>query len=386
MSEEYRKYDGYDEMEDDGLNIDWMDILTKILKSWKFILIFCIIFGILGIISALNMKRQWSTTITLAPELTQRTSGSLSSITSLLGMGNVQLGSTTDALNISLFPEISQSTPFLVNLFDVELTSYVSPEDAEQGVKPMVTTVYDHFSGADKPKKGLSKLLSKIMGGEEEVEETGPVDPTMLTRKQNAVVTALRSSVNASVDTKTGVTSISVVTDDKNMTRQLADTVCKALQTYFTEYRTKKAVDDYNHYVKLADEAKVEWEKAQAAYAASVDYDRNVILQSVNSEKQRLQTEANIASQIYSQMAQQRELAKAKIQEDKPVYAVIQPASAPVSPANSRKTRVLIFGFLGFVLSCAWAGIGRDLWNNLMTSLKEAMKKDEEKTPEIEAK
>ncbi|MBQ6578208.1 MAG: hypothetical protein IJL91_10815 [Bacteroidales bacterium] len=389
MSEGYSKYDDYDEyddLSDEGLHIDWMGIVIKMLKEWKVILLFCVVFGILGIFSALIMKREWRSTATLAPEVQQRSSSSaLSSITSMLGMGNVQLAAGTDALNISLFPTICRSTPFLVGLFDVELTSYVSPVDQFKGVDPKVTTVFDHFSRADDPnyKPSLMSRVKKFLSKEEEIElPEMPTDPTQLNSIEYKVVELLRDCITADVDSKTGVTTISVITDDKMMSRQLADTVCKALQTYFVEYRTKKAKDDYEHYVKLADEAKANWEKAQAAYAASVDSDRNVILQSVTSEKQRLQTEANIASQIYSQMAQQRELARAKIQEEKPVYAVIQPASLAKYPVHSKKKRVLIVGFLGFLLGCCWTGFGKDLWKSFHSSLKGAMTKKEDEPVE----
>ena len=385
MSEEYRKYDDfdeYDDLSDEGLHIDWMGIIAKMLKGWKFILIFTFIFGVLGIISALTMKREWSTTVTLAPEVQQRTnSSSLNSLASMLGMGNAQLAAGTDALNISLFPTICKSTPFLVSLFDVELTRPATAEEKEAGITPKPVTLYDHITGADRPQK--KSLLDRIFGKEEVVEPEGPVNPTSLTRKQSAVVGYLRSNVTASVDSKTGVTSISVVTDNRYYSQQLADTVCKALQTYFVDYRTQKARDDYKHYVQLAEDAKADWEKAQAAYAASVDSDRNVILQAATSERQRLQTEVNVTGQIYSQMAQQRELAKAKIQEEKPVYAVIQPASVPIHPTSSKKTRVLIFGFIGAFLSCCWAGFGKDLWKSFMSSLKESLKKDPEKEKEL---
>ncbi len=390
MSEEYRKYDDfdeYDDLSDEGLHIDWMGIVAKVLKGWKVILIFCVVFGILGIISALTMKTEWRSSATLAPEVQQRTSNSsaLSSITSMLGMNNAQLAAGTDALNISLFPTICKSTPFLVSLFDVELQSYVSPVARYKGVEPKVTTVYDHFSGLDDPnyKPSLKSRIKKLFKKEEDIELPDmPTDPTQLNSVEYYVASLLRESITSSVDSKTGVTTISVVTDDKMMSMMLADTVCKSLQNYFSDYRTKKAKADYEHLVKLADEAKANWEKAQAAYAASVDSDRNVILQSVTSEKQRLQTEANIASQIYSQMAQQRELARAKIQEDKPVFAVIQPASLAKYPEDSKKKRVLIFGFLGFFLGCCWTGFGKDLWNSFHSSLKGAMTKKEDELSE----
>lgn len=358
----------YQESYDDEFEIDWMGILTKLLKHWKQIILIGFIFGCLGVVSALLMKRTYNVTMTLAPELQSRSSSSLSSLTNMLGLGGATLGNTTDAMNITLFPEISHSTPFLAALLDVPLTSYVSPKQAEEGVQPKHTTVYKHLSGEDKPNYKPKK---------NEKPYTGVDDPTELTTKQAAVVKKLSQCIGAEVDKKTGVTTITVTMDDRMMAKQLADTVCTRLQVYVSNYRTKKATDDYNYYVMLADEAHEELVKAQAAYARSVDYDRSVILQSGTAEKDRLREEASLANQIYSQMAQQRELARAKIQEEKPVYAVVQPATLPQRPVNSRAKRVLIWGFVGGFLAVAWYGFGQDFMKKFRTDVKEKM--DEEK-------
>ena len=354
--------------QDDELEIDWKGILSNLLNHWKQIVLIGFLFGCLGVVSALLMPRQYRVTMTLAPESQSRTGGNISSITSMLGLGG-SVSSGSDAMNISLFPEICQSTPFLVSLLDVPLTSYVSEKQREAGVEPMQTTVYKHFSGEDKPNYKPKK---------NEKPYTGVEDPTELTSKQAAVVRALAHSVNASVDNKTGITIISVVTDDRLMSKQLTDTVCNRLQAYIAAYRTKKATADYEYYVMLADEAHDKLVKAQAAYARSVDYDRSVILQGATAQKDRLREEVNLASQIYSQMAQQRELARAKIQEEKPVYAVVQPAVLPQSPINSRTRRVLVWAFVGGFLAVAWYGFGAVLWKKMRSDVKEIKEEKEQ--------
>ena len=360
----------------DEFEIDWMGILSKLLKHWKQIFLISFIFGVLGIVSALNMTRRYNVTMTLAPEVSNRSSSSLSSITSMLGLSGASVGSTTDAMNITLFPEICHSTPFLAALLDVPLTSYVSEKQKEAGVQPMQTTVYRHLSGEDKEKKGLSKWLASLKKEKEEKPYTGVEDPTELTPKQARVVKALAQSVSAEVDKKTGVTTISVIMDDRMMAKQLADTVCTRLQVYVSNYRTKKALADYQYYVMLADEAHEELVQKQNAYARSVDYDRSVFLQSAQSEKERLRSEASLANEIYSQMAQQRELARAKIQEEKPVYAVVQPAVLPQQAMNSRAKRVLIWGFVGLFLSLAWYGFGADFLKKMRSDVKEKMEEE----------
>ena len=360
----------------DELEIDWIGIFSKLLKHWKQIFLISFIFGVLGIVSALTMTRKYNVTMTLAPEIANRTNSSLSSITSMLGLNGVALNPGTDAMSITLFPEICQSTPFLAALLDVPLTSYVSEKQQEEGVQPIQTTVYKHFSGEDKEKKGLSKWLESLKKEKDEKPYTGVVDATELPSKQAMVVKALGNSISAVVDKKTGVTSISVTMDDRMMAKQLADTVCTRLQKYVSEYRTKKAKADYEYYVSLAQEARETQIEAQAAYARSVDYDRSVILQSKNSEKERLRADANLASDIYSQLAQQRELARAKIQEEKPVYAVVQPATLPQHAMNSRVKRVLIWGFIGVFLSLAWYGFGEDFYRKMRAGIKEEMDKE----------
>lgn len=374
--EEYQNNNPGIQEASEELEIDWMGIFTKLLKHWEQIFLISFIFGVLGIVSALTMTRKYNVSMTLAPELVNRSNSNLSSITSMLGLGNATLSPSTDAMNITLFPEICSSTPFLAALLDVPLTSYVSEKQQEEGVQPMHTTVYKHFTGEDKEKKGLAKWLDSLKKEKEEKPYTGVADATELPRKQANVVKALGKCISADVDKKTGVTTISVVMDDRMMAKQLADTVCTRLQVYVSEYRTKKAQADYEYYVMLAQEAREIQIKAQDAYARSVDYDRSVILQSAQSVKERLRADANLASDIYSQMAQQRELARAKIQEEKPVYAVVQPATLPQQAMNSRAKRVLIWGFMGLFLSLAWYGFGADFFKKMRADVKEKL--DEE--------
>ena len=363
--------------EDDEFQIDWAGILTKLLKHWKQIFIIAFVFGVMGIFSALSMKRMYAVQLTLAPEIQGRGSSSLSSMASMLGLGGINMGSTTDAMNITLFPEICKSTPFLAALLDVPLDSYVSDKQKEAGIEPMHTTVYRHFTKEDQEKSAFAKWLAS-RNKTPEKPYTGVENPTELTRKQADVEKGLSKVISCEVDKKTGVTTVGVVMDDRMMAKQLADTVCTRLQLYVSDYRTKKAKADYDYYCMLASEAKEEYKKAQAAYAQSVDYDRSVILQSAQSERERLREEASLASQIYSQMAQQRELSRAKIQEEKPVYAVVQPAVLPQNAMNSRAKRVLMWGFIGAFLAIAWYGFGADFFKKMVYDVEEKMQEEEQ--------
>ncbi|MDE5692149.1 MAG: chain-length determining protein, partial [Alistipes sp.] len=141
----------------------------------------------------------------------------------------------------------------------------------------------------------------------------------------------------------------------------VADTVMRNLQNYVTGYRTNKARKDLELTQQLYDEAQREYYKAQQRYARYMDANQNVVRRSVRTEQERLQNEVTLAYNVYNQMAQQLQLARAKVQESTPVYAVVQPASVPLRAAKPSKMLVLIgFVFMGGVFAAGWILGARD--------------------------
>lgn len=371
--------------EDDGeaeVEIDWVGMLAKLLKYKKFIIIWTVIATIVGIAVALAQNRKYSVTVMLAPEVQSTTrTGGLSSIASMLGVGKVSLGNSSDALNITLFPEICNSTPFLTQLFDV----YIQPSEIndETGEPYEKTKVYDYILGNYKPKSAFAQWLEDLLKKDEkDGDKVDTINISHLTKPQLKAVENLQKMISAEVDEKTGVTMISVVSKDPQIAQELADTVCQHLQDYVINYRTKKAKDDLDYYTRLTDEAKEKMLQVQAEYARTVDFDRSVILQSVSSKKEQLQQEANLTQQIYAQLEQQKEAANAKYQELKPVFAVVQPGSIPEYPINSKKKTVIIFMFAGFVLSTLWKLFAVDFIAKFKLMLKEAKEKGESEQKE----
>ena len=78
-----------------------------------------------------------------------------------------------------------------------------------------------------------------------------------------------------------------------------------------------------------------------------VDAHDNLVLQSVRAEQERLQNDMSLAYQVYSQVANQLQVARAKVQEEKPVFAVVEPAVVPLKPSGmGLKIYILLFVFL----------------------------------------
>ena len=201
--------------------------------------------------------------------------------------------------------------------------------------------------------------------------EEKPINPFHLTAQQMGQVGAVKGIIKIGSG-KTGMTTVSVSVQDPLVAAMMVDTVLVKLQKYITTYKTTKAQEDCNSLEQLFKQRKEEYYAAQEKYAIFSDANQGVIKQSVRIEQERLQNEQNLAFQLYSQVATQLELAKAKLQEEKPYFAILEPARVPLYPSGTSK-KIIIAGliFLAVAGASAWILFGQDLWNSLKAGLTE---------------
>lgn len=357
-----------EDLQPEAGNIDFQELLAKLWIGKRFILKVTGIFIILGLISAFTMARKYTATVTLVPELGKSSSSSsLKNITSMLGLdGATSDGATADAYNITVYPEVVASSPFATRLFDIRIS------DPENDID---TTLIGYLTREQFSISGL--IIKPILSlfETDSPETSDKIDIFRLTKKQTEMVEYLNKAIMVDVDKKTGETTISVTMDNPVIAATVADTVCNYLREFITDYRTKKAREDLSNYQKIADENQKKYLNASHAYADYQDHNRGLILHTVISEGTRLSNELNIASQVYSQSKLQAEAARGKVIDEKPVFAIIQPASVPLKPANSRKNVLLIWTFLGFVFSCVWVLYGKEYWGKGRVFLNEITEK-----------
>ena len=147
----------------------------------------------------------------------------------------------------------------------------------------------------------------------------------------------------AAVDKKTSMTSVAVTMQNPRAAAVVADSVVKKLQEYIIDYRITKSKEDCIYLEKLFKERQQEYYSAQQKYADYLDSHDNIILQSVRAEQERLQNDMSLAYQVYSQVASQLQVARAKVQEEKPVFAIVEPAVVPLEPSGTSR-KIYVFG------------------------------------------
>lgn len=345
--------------------IDLFGLIRKLWCQRKIVYRVLGIAFLIGIIISYSIPKEYSVTVTLAPESSRRTSSSLASMAAMMGLGNLATGTESDALNVLFYPEIIASTPFSLELYNM----MVQPQNANSSI-----SLHEYLDEERRPWWNIiMSLPGKAVGGvislfksNNDSIKSDTLNPFRLTRAEAGKLGAIKKAIKADVDKKSGMTTIVVTFQDPVVTATVADSVLKKLQNYVTNYRTQKAIVDYIYWEKLYKEKQQAYYKAQQIYATYLDENRNLYTQKAKNELERLQNEMNLAFQIYNQTATQLQMVQGKVQEAKPAFAIVEPATVPLTPSKPQK-KIIIIGFLllAFIGTASWILLGEDIWKKM---------------------
>ena len=379
---EENKYQDSAYCEEECAPIDLMDLLRSLLKEWKKILLWAAIAAAVGIVIAVSIPDQYSVTAKLVPERVRQSNSNVSTLANMAGI-NLSASGTSDAFSPELYPVIISSNPFVTDLFPLPVEY--------KGKGGLVTSDYYTYmldvyrepwwkAVMRFPKKLVSWVKSLFRGKSTPVTGYENLDLSSLTSEQSKVASRIRNSLSLSVAKSTDVISLTVEAQDPRVAVKVAEEVVERLKAYLVDYRTEKSRKNLEYYQKLYDDYKQKYYTAQQRYASYVDSHQGVVLQRVRTEQERLQNEMNLQYQLYNSCAQQLQAAEAKVQEETPVFTMINPPVKPLRPsAPSRGLIIFALAFLGAVAACFWILLGRD-W---AARLKQ--EKDPEPVPEEDA-
>jgi uncharacterized protein involved in exopolysaccharide biosynthesis len=331
------------------ITIDISKIFKVVAKRKWAILIATIISTVLGIFIAINIPNEYASQVQILPELSSKDGGgSLSSLKSLAGLAGVDLGgmSATEAVRPDLYPNILQSTPFMMGVMNMKVYSS----------KYKQTMVMSKFLEENQKKE----LATRIFGESEDKDKdafvidpkTIPIETIRLDKKQDLLIKELQKRVGATLDKKTGVISISAKMQDPVIAATIVRYAQDYLTNYVVNYRTEKTLKDIKFLGERVEEAKRRYDNALFSYSSYQDRNKALFLNIAKDEGKKLQYEVDLSYNLYSELVKQLEESKIKIHRETPIFKVLEPAQIPVKKSEpKRSVMVLGFAFLGLILS-----------------------------------
>lgn len=323
-----------------------LDFTATFTKIWKNKYLFVKVWGIVFVLACLwifPQPRYYTCSVSLAPESTDgKSGGGLTSLAASFGL-NIGSMSSSDAIYPQLYPDIFESTDFVVDFFDIKVTSidgeintdyytYITQHQKENPYAIPLIWVKDNIKG--------------LFGGEKPIDIPGKdgkrFDPFRLNIIADQAKEFIQGAIKCTYSKTTDVVTIEVRDQDPLICAALADSIMVHLQKFIVNYRTKKARNDYEYYKELSHKAKIEYDNARIEYSTYVDKHNNIHLSSHQTKQMALESEMNVKMQLYNVMTARMEEARAKVQENTPVFTTLKCATVPVRPAGPKRLLFVI--------------------------------------------
>ena len=325
------------------LHEDEIDLIALLQQLWKartLILKVSIAFVFMGITVALLTPTKYKAQTVFISQVSDASSGLGSKLGGLASLAGINLGAAGDGMNIppTLYPNITSSVPFKLAF----LASGIMIQGEEQSIEEYLLA---------QPKS----LLSSLFGKGEEIEMQSSNGVLQLSVDQENLFEHLSEILSVGVNDKEGYISLSVLWKDPVVAAQLAVVGKDLLQEQVIAYKLEKLNDNLLFTQKQYSEKQKEFEGLQDRLALFKDRNQNIASSRFQSQLQRLQSEYDIALSVVQELAKQLETTKLQVNRDTPIFTVIEPVVVPHELEQpKRKLIVLIWAFLGGVLSCAW--------------------------------
>lgn len=327
-------------IEDD--EIDLVEVAKTIWSNRRIIYKTVAVFFVLGLLVAFLSPVEYESETILLPELQeQQVPGSAGKLLQQFGglagisMSDMQTGT----ISPMLYPQILKSAPFLLHLMDQpvyfsDLDTTVSVFDYFNEIKsPSVMGVVMAYS-VGLPGK-IKKTLFKKEAGETSLLRTDGA--IKMTEEQKNVADILADRLSVNLDDKIGTVKVVSEMPDPEAAAAVNRIATGYLTEFVTSYRVNRVKKNLDFISERYADAQKKFETAQLTLASFRDNNIVITTSRARTEEERLQTEYNLAFNVYSTLAQQLEQAKIKVQEETPVFNVLEPVKVPLEKSKPRR-------------------------------------------------
>ena len=360
--------------------IDLADLVRQIWARKRTIWVTTLIVFLIGILIAIVSPEEYEASVVLMPQLSESSSGVGSGLLRQFGgLAGLGLGgmSGNGTLAPDLYPEITQSTLFYLDIMEedlyfstldttVNLAQYFS-EIEQPGVLDYVKRYTIGLPGIiinlpatlinaakDQPVKVSASDVSE--GDAPKGKEGGVVSDTLtdrpikLTGRQRSTISKIRGRITTSIEENSTV-KISAEMPDPLVAAEATQMATDYLISYILEYRTDKAQQDLLFVQKQYDEKRDRYRAIQRRLAQFRDQNLNIISETARIKQEQLESENQLAFDLYRSLEQQLEQARIKVQEETPVFKVLEPIQIPSGKSKPNRELIIILSlFVGFFL------------------------------------
>lgn len=356
--------------------IDLLGFVKTIWIGRKIVLKYMIVFMAIGLFIAVFSKNEYTASVTIVPATQgENISGNLSGLAAMAGV-NLGGGSGKSGISPTLYPQVTSSISFQKELLLLPLTfeghnSAITYEDYYTNYSSLGVLGY-----LKKYTIGLPRLILKKIKGNPNANSTvisvkGGLQIESLTEDENILLKQLSSQLKLDVNAKDGYIKLSMKMPEPLAAAEMTQKTQLLLQKYIINFKVQKSVEKLKFIKERFIEKEKKFKFSQKQLARFQDQNQFVNSAQAKTKLMGLQTDFNLAYDVYSELAKELESQKIQVKEDTPVFTIIKPVSIPFERSKPKRIIILfIWTFLGIII-----GVGMVFRKLFFYSLKEKWNK-----------
>ena len=324
-------------MSENSDEIDLIEIAKTIWNGKKLIAAISSFFVLIGIVTSLLSPIIYTSSTTFIPSYQDGSSGSsLSGVASLVGI-NLGAMSSGNEIPSSMYPQVSESVEFK----RLMLEEFIDEK------KQVVFKNYlaDYYSVDNNSKFNNS-------------------NKSFVSEFENDLFNIINDILTISVNQKDGFVTISANMPESEYAAYTAINARNILQKIIINNKIKSAKQNLEFSEEQLKSKKIEFDEIQNKLGYFNDSNLNIVTSSIINERKKLEAEFQIINAVMVELSKQVEQNKLQVSKDTPVFSIVKEAAMPVTRSSPNRTQmVLIFGFIGFILSTVFVLIKEPLLN-----------------------
>ncbi|WP_268123030.1 hypothetical protein [Roseivirga pacifica] len=309
---------------------------------------------LIGLIIAFTTPKEWRSYSEFIPESTNNSGVLGGALGGVAGLAGLELGEGQDGtFNPELYAAVLNSTPFLMNFLEHE--TYFESIGQEIKVRDYLK---DHLKTSLVSRViGFPKRIQNIFsskGGSSLSDEAFDPGIMKIGREDIDLIETIKSRIGVDYNKGTSVVFVSFTMQDPMASAVLTEYIIEYLTAYVSDYQTSKQAKKLQFIQGQVKRKEVSFLEAQRALAAYRDSNLGLSNNLAQTELKNLQSQYDLEFNLYSSLKLQEAETRIKVEENTPVFKVLEPVKVPVERFKPKRKMILIIaitlGFLAWVL------------------------------------
>jgi uncharacterized protein involved in exopolysaccharide biosynthesis len=185
-----------------------------------------------------------------------------------------------------------------------------------------------------------------------------------LSPEQEGSIGALTKRITTTFERRTGMVTIEVSMPDPVVAATVARLSLEYLTNYITSYRTQKVKNQERFLTQQVEQSRRRYQSAEYELESYRDRNRSLYSGLARIREQRLQAEFLLSQTVYNDLSRQLEQAKIRVQEQTPVFKMLEPPRIPLGPNGPRRLMIILAALAAGVVAGLGLTLAKTLWGN----------------------